>query len=298
MQKNTIRISFEMKRRFLPLLFLALFLFMVSSAAAQELRSKALQGDAFAQLQLGERYAERGNLTLAVYWFRKAAEQNIPLALYRLAVCMEHGWGTPKNIKFALECYARLEKAGMNQAAFRRAMLLWNGADGEIEPQKKWAMRQLSRLSASYAPARLEWIRILWSDAELRLQRGDELRELAEKALQETPNDPEIVLFNARLNRDGIGAVGNPQKAVELFQRAAALGSQAAKVDLASCLEAGYGCRPDPSKAFELVKEAALAGVPEAQIRYGEYLLAGDYCPHDPVLGETFIRKGKSASKR
>ena len=79
---------------------------------------------------------------------------------------------------------------------------------------------------------------------------------------------------------------------------AVAGGSAEAKADLASYLEAGYGCSPDPKKAFELFKEAALAGVPAAQIRYGEHLLAGDYCPHDPVKGREFIQKGKSSVRK
>ena len=277
-------------------LLLCAFILPVS---ARELRSKALRGDAVAQFQLGSRYfKEQKNPTLAVYWFRKAAEQNIPLALYHLAVCMEYGWGTPKNVKTALEYYSRLEKNGMKQAAYRRAVLLWEGVFEEIEPQKELALRSLTSLAETYAPARQALIRILWNDPELRKSRSEELRELAEKALAEALPDPEVILINARLHRDGIGAVGNPQKAVELTQKAASLGNPEAKADLASYLEAGYGCKPDPRKAFELIKEAALAGVAEALIRYGEHLLAGDYCPHDPVRGREFIEKGKRLLKR
>jgi hypothetical protein len=196
-----------------------------------------------------------------------------------------------------LEYYSRLEKNGMKQAAYRRAILLWQGAFEEFEPQKELALRSLTSLAETYAPARQALIRILWNDPELRKSRSEELRELAEKALAEALPDPEVILINARLHRDGIGAVGNPQKAVELTQKAAFLGNPEAKADLASYLEAGYGCKPDPRKAFELIKEAAQAGVAEALIRYGEHLLAGDYCPHDPVRGREFIEKGKRLLK-
>ena len=279
---------------------IALFFFALALPlfAQNDLRIKALNGDASAQLQLGNRYfTERKNPTLAVYWFRKAAEQNIPQAMYQLAVCLEHGWGVPQDAGTALEYYSRLEKHGMKQASFRKAMLLWNGVFEQVEPQKGQAFQTLKLLADTYAPAKLALLRILWQTPELRKKYGEELRELAEKALKETPLDPEILLFNARLNRDGIGAVGNPRRAVELTRLAVQAGSAEAKADRASYLEAGYGWTPDPKRAFELVKEAALAGVPEAQIRYGEHLLAGDHCPHDPHLGREFIQKGKSGNK-
>ena len=303
LRKTALRGGFgsHMLRGKLASIFICISLFPVwaYSKSLEELRTKARMGEALAQLQLGNLYfAERKNPTLAVYWFRKAAEQNIPQAMYQLAVCLEHGWGVPKDTKTALEYYSRLENTGMKQAAYRKAMLLWNGVFEQVEPQKKQALAALKKLSGEYAPARLALIRIFWNDPALRKTYAEELRELAEKALQETPLDPELLLFNARLNRDGIGAVGNPKRAVELTRKAVAGGSAEAKADLASYLEAGYGCSSDPKKAFELFKEAALAGVPAAQIRYGEHLLAGDYCPHDPVKGREFIQKGKSSVRK
>ena len=263
--------------------------------SAGELREKALAGDAVSQFELGQRYFfQNSNPTLAVYWYRKAAEQGIPLAMFHLAVCMEHSWGTPQNAATALDFYTRVEKVGMKEAGYRRAMLLWNGVFEQVEPDKKTALELLRKYAPDHAPARLALIRIFWNDPALRKEFAAELRRLAEDALKAAPLDPEVQLAVARLCRDGIGAVGDPKRAYELTGRAAGNGLVEAKMELASCLEAGYGCKADPQRAFELVKEAALAGYAPAMERDGEYLLAGDYCPHDPVKGAEFIRNARN----
>ncbi|MBP5532196.1 MAG: sel1 repeat family protein, partial [Lentisphaeria bacterium] len=67
---------------------------------ADELRAKALAGDADAQLLLADEYLfgkkRPGNPVLAAYWYRKAAERGSAAAKYYLGCCYEHGWGVEK----------------------------------------------------------------------------------------------------------------------------------------------------------------------------------------------------------
>ena len=58
---------------------------------------KALQGDAQAQLSLGEMYTQSKNYTEAFKWYHKAAVQGYADAQYNLGVMYDQGYGTPKN---------------------------------------------------------------------------------------------------------------------------------------------------------------------------------------------------------
>jgi len=70
-----------------------------------ELVQKAKNGDAKAQNTLGWCYwAGKGvtqNYSSAVYWYRKAAEQNNATAQYNLAECYDSGRGVAKDAKRA-----------------------------------------------------------------------------------------------------------------------------------------------------------------------------------------------------
>jgi hypothetical protein len=52
-------------------------------------RVMADAGDMKAQLRVGKAYADKREYDMAVYWFRKAAEQGYPKAQYNLAVLRE-----------------------------------------------------------------------------------------------------------------------------------------------------------------------------------------------------------------
>ena len=82
---------------------------------AETLRKKAEAGDAAAQGELAGFYLDlAGALTqfgemndhkAAYEWAKKAAGQNDPEGLYRLAQCCQNGWGVQRNYSSALRCF-------------------------------------------------------------------------------------------------------------------------------------------------------------------------------------------------
>jgi uncharacterized protein len=63
----------------------------------EEVKAKAEAGDAESEMELGRRYNKGEGVAKdqveAVKWYRKAAEQNLPIAQYNLAVCYNRGAG-------------------------------------------------------------------------------------------------------------------------------------------------------------------------------------------------------------
>ena len=74
------------------------------------LRAQAESGNKTAQFHLANRYFYGQdncpvNRDLAVYWFRKSAEQGVPEAQYNYALCLEQGIGINRNIPEAMKYY-------------------------------------------------------------------------------------------------------------------------------------------------------------------------------------------------
>jgi TPR repeat protein len=68
----------------------------------EEVKAKAEVGDAESQMELGRRYDKGAGVAKdqveAVKWYRKAAEQNLAIAQYNLAVCYNRGGGCRESL--------------------------------------------------------------------------------------------------------------------------------------------------------------------------------------------------------
>jgi TPR repeat protein len=62
---------------------------------------RKMNGDAL--LLEGIKYHESGKLEQATYYFHKAAQQNIPMAMFFYGVSLRHGWGCQKNEPVAFQ---------------------------------------------------------------------------------------------------------------------------------------------------------------------------------------------------
>ncbi len=81
-----------------------------------EIRKAAEQGDADAQLQLGDRYAKgigvTEDLEQAFLWFRKAADQGHALAQFVLGKSYAYGHGVPKDVAQAVVWFHKAADQG------------------------------------------------------------------------------------------------------------------------------------------------------------------------------------------
>jgi localization factor PodJL len=108
------------------------------------LRAAAAKGDAAAQYEIAQRYAEgRGvaqNLAGAVEWFERAARQGLAPARFRLGGLYEKGLGVKKNHETARRFYIAAGEAGNAKALHNLAVLYTEGIDGKPDYQTaaKW----------------------------------------------------------------------------------------------------------------------------------------------------------------
>src|SRR5574344_1020690 len=280
----------------------------LSTAADDPLRTAAAAGDGAAQTQLGSEFffarnGRRRDASLGRYWFRRAALGGNFSGMYNYAVCLEFGWGGETDLLSAYRLYQRAAKA-LPAAQFRQALLLYKGIPGDEKEGEKRpgvtadpaaALPMLREAARTWPPARMELARLLLADPKSAEQNGAEIRALAEAAAAASPDDPALLLFLAKLRRDGVGGVGNPAQAADLTERAAKLGSAEAQAELAVCYEYGCGRPVDRKKAFGLICRAAEKSVPSALVRLGDYSLNGEFLPHDPVYAAECYRRAGTA---
>ncbi len=102
---------------------------------AASLNIAAASGDGAAQFELGVRYAEGRSVArdskLAVEWFEKAAQKNLPPAQYRLGSHYERGMGVERNLERARQLYVLAAEAGNIRAMHNLAVLSAEGVDGK-----------------------------------------------------------------------------------------------------------------------------------------------------------------------
>ncbi len=102
-----------------------------------------------AQLNLGLLYAEgRGGLprdeAQAVAWYRKAAEQNLPLAQLMLGLAYVHGRGLPHDDRQAFQWFERAAASGSALAQYGVGMLYSDGRGVKQDAMQAYLWLSLS----------------------------------------------------------------------------------------------------------------------------------------------------------
>lgn len=279
------------------LISLLFFGTLTAGESTDLVRIQAQLGDLESQLKLADEFFfgrnRQGNLTLAVFWYRKAAEQGSPLGRYNLAVCQEQGWGVDRNVAAAYVNFEQAAQAGLPQAKLNLALLLFKGVESTksdkeslpgvaANPAKAIQMlRELVR--EEFAPARFVLANLLFNDSKLRQKHGGEIRTLLETACKDENADAAALLLLAVCYREGIGGLIDLKAAADNLERACNLGSAVGMARYAEALDFGLGRAIDRKKAFELSKKAADLGAPLGQLRLGDYYLQGEFLPHDPA---------------
>ena len=95
------------------------------------LRAAATSGDAAAQYEVGQRYANGENvpqdLSQAAYWYNQAADQGLAIAQYRLATLYEKGRGVPQDNDKARGWYEKAATQGNVKAMHNLAVIYAEG---------------------------------------------------------------------------------------------------------------------------------------------------------------------------
>ena len=224
------------------------------------LRQAAFQGNAHAQLRLGEAYHHGTvvpkNEASAMAWFEKSAAQGNPQARNNLGIFYMSGKPVAKDLARAARLFQAAAEQGLVEAAFNLATMYDQG----------WGVAQ-----------------------DYRAARGW-YQQAAER------NDPEAAYRLAMLLEQGLGGDKDQAAALQWMKRAAAAGSGDAQLRLglttpsqartvssgylqyqiAQSLFEGKGVAKDQTRALAFLEKSAEAGYPPAFLALGRMYARGD----------------------
>lgn len=195
----------------------------------------------------------------AAHWFAKAAEQDDFEALYRLGVCYENGHGVEKDPHKAFELYFKAAEEQIPDAMAAVSRCYRNGIGVERNARKAdyWAAHESMTNQCNFRNMEdgMEQMRALLTGSEWFI-----------KSLQATvkAGRPDAMTLLGILHMEGRGVPHNPQKAIALLQKAAALQDAEAMYRLGICYERGAGVPQDMVQAYTWFRKAASFGHEEA----------------------------------
>ena len=279
-----ITIFSGLKNAFLAMLVGGAMVLHGKPAGNDTLRMKAAAGDAESAFYLGNEYFygenRPANYTLAVYWYKKAADKGIPEAQYNYASCLEAGRGTDRNLAEAFVWYKKSSDQNFQPAVFRMAQFHLTGVPDKsgrliLQPDVKSGLALLEKLAKQqYEPAEIEC-------AAMRMGKhaSEEDRKKAFALLIRITGrkqcDPRALRMLADCYFSGIGCLPDRSKAVSLLNAAAEKKEPEALAKLGFLYEYGHGVKADPEKSRDCYRKAAEAGHPMAQFKYAEAMTDG-----------------------
>lgn len=285
---------------FISMFFLPFLLCAAPEANVDPLRDKAVKGDMDSCFYLGNEYFygdnRQKNLTLAAYWYRKAAEGGIPEAQYNYASCLEAGWGVDRSLQSAFDWYEKASKQNFHPASFRIAKFYLTGIKDEngkeqLRPSAADALEMLEKLAAQeYEPAELDLCMLLMRRNTKPEEKARAFRILT-RVTSRKKFDPSAYRMLADCYYGGYGCEPDHGKMISLLKEGAAKGDPEAMGKLGFLYEYGRVVSRDVDKAQKLYREAAQAGHPMAQFKYAEAITEGYYKDMTVQDAMTWYRK-------
>ncbi len=220
-------------------------------------RKAADQGNARAQYNLGWCYANSKGMDKApveaVKWYRKAAEQGNARGQYNLGLCYEYGKGVTKDMREATEWFRKAAEQGDAKSQHELGSCYYNGegvAKKPVEAVKWW------RKAAEQGDADAQY------NLGLCYLKGDGV----DKNMKKRENWYRKVACCLGLCHDNEDSANEGQtKAVEWWCESADQGHVKAQYNLGVCYANGFGIAKDQTKAVEWYRKAAEQGNEDAK---------------------------------
>lgn len=279
----------------------------VVSDAFDQVEPRARIGDHNAQFLLGKLY-EIGlgvpqDDELAVEWYRRAIEGDVPAAYNSLGVLVALGRGTPADAVRSFELYETAARLGLAEGQFNLGYRyeVGKGTEQSYELAVHWYEKAArgGHLKARFNLGNFYWYgrgvkqsaskaRTHW---EIAAEAGDAASMGQLAAYYESPvarNMEQAFLWQKRAaeagdvegmsklgNRylEGRGVERNPVEAVRWWTRAEAAGDVGAQVNLGLAYLRGFGVAHDPERGALLVRSAIARGSPTGRYPLGMHLL-------------------------
>ncbi len=245
----------------------------------------ALAGHVPSQAQLGIAYmygvftygiSVAKDMTKAVEWLRKAADQGEYRAMLCLGMAYEHGHGVAKDDWRAFDLWRRSHEIGWD-AATEKLLSLSNEYRKEAEKGNASAqfymgvVHEYGYAGETDAVKAVEWYR---------------------KAAEQGHPGAQTFLGFALLAGSGIAK--DPEQAVVWFRKAAEKGNPEAQQNLGRCLFSGEGCKKNEQEAVSWYRKAAEQGEASAMFNLGACYMEGTGVKKDVTEATKWFKKAAS----
>lgn len=245
-------------------------------------KKSAKQDFPIAQYNLGVYYekglGEEKNEKEAFLWYRRSAEQGLAVAQFNLGVCYDNGIGVEKNEKEAFVCYKKSSVQGFAEAQFNLGVCYEKGIG--IEPNAKEAFFWYRRSAEQGLAIGQYYTGVCYDNA--RGVEGNKTKAFLwyKKAAK---NGNVWALYNLGIFYErGIGGIETEEKeAFICYKESAELGLAEAQYNLAVCYQNGRGVEIDEKEAFAWYKKSAEQGLADACYNVGYCYLMGIGCPQN-----------------
>lgn len=233
-------------------------------------RKAAEQDFAKAQTALGMCYLEGMGVKQddgqAVYWFQKAAEQGDDEAQYNLGTCLYSGSGVGQDYKQAVEWFQKAAEKGhiLAQTLLGNCYLSAQGVEQDLEQAAFWTQKAADQGNAA-AQVTMGQLYEYGSGVKQDYKQAVEwYRKAAEQ-------DYAIAQYNLGVcYTNGTGVTRDYEQAVEWYRKAVEQGYASAQDNLGICYREGLGVKQDYKQAAYWFQKAAEQGNAVAQVNLGD----------------------------
>ncbi|KAK6975343.1 hypothetical protein BgiMline_021697 [Biomphalaria glabrata] len=243
-------------------------------SAMEEFQSMCNEYTARNEIMLGLEAWEKGDMSTAVKHLRSSCLLGNSTACFNLGLCYEKGSGVEPDPDKAERYYKLAAKGGNSMALFNLGLLYMNHVQEEDETgaavhcgcKKNEAINLMERAARLGLAEAQTYLGMYHIDEKRDLPTAVQyFRAAAEQ------NDAEAQYFLASCYEHGWGVTMNECRAAQLYSLAASAGHVTALYNLAEFNEHGLGGLPvDRSSALELYQKAADLGSEEAKMRLKE----------------------------
>jgi uncharacterized protein len=282
----------------------------LSTAEISQLKAKANDGDAAAQMALGAAYQTGNgvskNATLALQWYRKAADQGSGDAEVALGTMYRLGEGIGQDKEEAARWYAKAAKQGNARAMYNLGTCYYNGDGVVVDDVSSYAWFLLAKQAGD--PAAAEAVHRAESEISSPSQRnmalvkiaqmyekGDELpKDLAEalkwyRASAESGNLEASVRVAALLLTAGKSPTPEEYKEARRRCEDAAPRYSPGAYCMALIYKDGLGVTKDLEESARWLSRATELGNAKAALQLGEAYWKGDGVKPDLVTAYMWI---------
>jgi hypothetical protein len=226
------------------------------AGAVRIIRPLAEQGDARWQCALGAHYGGgwgiEQDVSLALYWHQKSADQGHPNGKYHLGTMLLYADGVPQDYKRGLALLEEAAGDGLIEAAYALGMLYRGGGIAAYTQDAQ--QRALRDGEVDVAVRRIDPA-VMPPDFERAFAW---LRQAADKGMP----DAEFAVGEAYAEGEGVPI--NHFLAFQWFVKAADQGFVEAAIAIATAYSQGKGVKRDRKRAHRWLKWAAKQGYPDA----------------------------------